>query len=99
MTNEHALFFFFLAFALGGLVGPLAGGYLFSAVGFFNMCVIIGCFLLACCPYVYIYTGPRGKFIVRAADREKSAKIDEEIILNKDTVEVVNAPKKKNITI
>ncbi|KAI7890333.1 major facilitator superfamily domain-containing protein [Mucor mucedo] len=81
---------FNIAFALGGLVGPLAGGYLFSAVGFFKMCVIVGCFLLACCPYVYIYTGPKGRFIVRPGDREKSTKIDEEIIVNKDADEIVD---------
>lgn len=72
----------FLAFALGGLVGPLAGGYLFSAVGFFNMCVIVGCFLLVCCPYVFIYTGPKGKFIVTPQDR--LVKADDEIIVNND---------------
>lgn len=75
----------FVAFALGGLVGPLAGGYLFSAVGFFNMCVIVGCFLLVCCPYVYIYTGPKGNFIVRPQDRV--VKRDEEIDVTK-TIDV-----------
>jgi MFS family permease len=70
---------FNIAFALGGLVGPLCGGYLFAAVGFFYMCVIIGCFLLLCVPYIYLFTGGRGKFIVRPQDK-KAATIDNLVI-------------------
>lgn len=72
---------FNIAFALGGLVGPLAGGYLFSAVGFFNMCIIVGCFLLLCVPYVYVFTGGRGKFIVRPQDR-KTDSVEKEVVIN-----------------
>jgi predicted lipid-binding transport protein (Tim44 family) len=68
---------------LGALVGPLAGGYLFAAVGFFNMCVIMGSFLVLCVPYVFFFTGQRGKFIVRPQDR-KSNTADEEAVVAKN---------------
>ncbi|KAG1445185.1 hypothetical protein G6F46_010954 [Rhizopus delemar] len=56
---------FNVAFALGGIVGPLLGGYLYSAIGFFWLCIVAGCFLLVCAPYVFFFVGERGKLIVR----------------------------------
>lgn len=32
------------------------------------MCIIFASFLLLCCPYVYVYTGPKGKFIMKPAE-------------------------------
>ncbi|KAG1065514.1 hypothetical protein G6F42_026815 [Rhizopus arrhizus] len=60
---------FNIAFGLGGLVGPLLGGFLYGRIGFFNMCVVMGAFLAACCPYVFFFTGEPGKFIVRPQDK------------------------------
>lgn len=63
---------FNIAFGLGGLVGPLLGGFLYGSIGFFNMCVVMGAFLAACCPYVYFFTGEPGKFISRPQDRKNT---------------------------
>jgi MFS family permease len=67
---------FNIAFALGGLVGPLLGGFLYGKIGFFNMCIVMGAFLAACAPYVFFFTGERGKFIVRPQDKEPAREID-----------------------
>lgn len=61
---------FNIAFGLGGLVGPLLGGFLYGKIGFFNMCVVMGAFLAACCPYVFFFTGEPGKIIVRPQDKK-----------------------------
>ncbi|KAI8382349.1 major facilitator superfamily domain-containing protein [Blakeslea trispora] len=61
--------FFNIAFALGGLVGPLIGGFLYGEIGFLYMCIVIGAFLVVCVPYVAIFTGERGKWIVRPQDK------------------------------
>ncbi|KAI8637337.1 major facilitator superfamily domain-containing protein [Parasitella parasitica] len=66
---------FNIAFALGGLVGPLLGGFLYGRIGFFNMCVVMGAFLVACCPYVYFFTGEPGKFIVRPQDKKNATTV------------------------
>lgn len=63
---------FNIAFGLGGLVGPLLGGFLYGRIGFFNMCVVMGAFLAACCPYVFFFTGEPGKFISRPQDRKNT---------------------------
>ncbi|KAI7902391.1 major facilitator superfamily domain-containing protein [Cokeromyces recurvatus] len=74
---------FNVTFGLGGLVGPLLGGYLYDRIGFFYMCVVIGCFLALCVPYIFVYTGEPGKFIVRLQDKSNKSQemieIDEEI--------------------
>ncbi|CEI99332.1 Putative Riboflavin synthase, alpha subunit [Rhizopus microsporus] len=61
--RSYALFN--VAFALGGIVGPFLGGYLYKAIGFFWVNVVMGCFLLVCAPYVFVFVGERGKFIER----------------------------------
>ncbi|KAI9471017.1 MAG: major facilitator superfamily domain-containing protein [Benjaminiella poitrasii] len=74
---------FNITFGLGGLVGPLLGGYLYDKIGFFYMCVVMGCFLVICAPYVFKFTGEPGKFIVRPNEREDQSpdmiEIDSEI--------------------
>jgi hypothetical protein len=67
---------------LGAVAGPLADGYMYAAVGFFKICVIMGSFLFLCSAYVFFFTGPRGKFIVRPQDRKSST--DEEVIVGID---------------
>ncbi|OBZ91567.1 putative MFS-type transporter C18.02 [Choanephora cucurbitarum] len=69
---------FNVAFALGGLVGPLLGGFLYDRIGFFYMCVVIGAFLIVCAPYVALFTGERGKWIVRPQDKETPKQKEEE---------------------
>ncbi|RCH82769.1 hypothetical protein CU097_003565 [Rhizopus azygosporus] len=66
--RSYALFN--VAFALGGIVGPFLGGYLYKAIGFFWVNVVMGCFLLVCAPYVFVFIGERGKFIVRQKRNE-----------------------------
>lgn len=88
-TLAYSHYAIFVAFALGALVGPLAGGYLYSAVGFFNMCVIMASFLVLCGPYIFIFTGPRGKFIIRPQDK-KSPTVDEETDVIADTIDITN---------
>ncbi|KAI8098142.1 major facilitator superfamily domain-containing protein [Gilbertella persicaria] len=63
---------FNVAFALGGLVGPLLGGFLYDKIGFFYMCIVMGCFLILCLPYVFLFTGEPGKFIVRPQDKKST---------------------------
>ncbi|CAO3627750.1 unnamed protein product [Mucor hiemalis] len=87
---------FNIAFALGGLVGPLVGGFMYSSIGFFNMCIVVGCFLLLCVPYVYVYTGGRGKFIVRPQDR-KIAESEEEKIEVSDPMTSAEGRQEENI--
>jgi Na+/melibiose symporter-like transporter len=67
---------FNIAFALGGLVGPLLGGFLYGKIGFFNMCIVMGAFLAACAPYVFFFTGERGKFIVRLQNKKQARTIE-----------------------
>ncbi|CAO3659025.1 unnamed protein product [Rhizopus stolonifer] len=59
---------FNVAFALGGIVGPLLGGYLYSAIGFFWVCIVLGCFLIVCIPYVFYFIGGRGLSIIKKAN-------------------------------
>lgn len=70
---------FNISFALGALVGPLMGGFLYSSVGFFKMCIIGGCFIMGCIPYIYVFIGEIGKFISRPEDRKiNKNKVDKE---------------------
>jgi MFS family permease len=54
---------FNMAFGLGALVGPLIGGYAYGRIGFFYLCVVMGCLLFLCVPFIYFYTGTPGKII------------------------------------
>lgn len=56
---------FNVAFALGGIVGPLLGGYLYSVIGFFWVCIAMGCFLIICIPYVFYFVGGRGLSVIK----------------------------------
>jgi MFS family permease len=56
---------FNIAFAGGMLIGPLLGGFVYSAIGFFWLNIILGCVLLLCAPVVYFWVGAKGKLIQR----------------------------------
>ncbi|KAI9261164.1 major facilitator superfamily domain-containing protein [Sporodiniella umbellata] len=49
-----------IAFAGGGIVGPLLGGYLYSKIGFFYLCIVMGCSLFICSPYIFYFVGGKG---------------------------------------
>lgn len=57
MSRSYGLFN--IAYAVGGIMGPLTSGYLYSVIGFFWLCVIMGCTLLLFAPYVFISIGGR----------------------------------------
>ncbi|ORE06477.1 MFS general substrate transporter [Rhizopus microsporus var. microsporus] len=57
MSRSYGLFN--IAYAVGGIIGPLTSGYLYSVIGFFWLCVIMGCTLLLFAPYVFISIGGR----------------------------------------
>ncbi|KAI8393496.1 major facilitator superfamily domain-containing protein [Radiomyces spectabilis] len=61
--RSYALFN--IAFGLGSLAGPLVGGFVYGAVGFFWLCIIIGCFLILCIPFPFRYMGGTKQFIIR----------------------------------
>ncbi|KAF1807020.1 major facilitator superfamily domain-containing protein [Mucor lusitanicus] len=87
---------FNIAFGLGGLVGPLLGGFLYGRIGFFNMCVVMGAFLAACCPYVFFFTGEPGKFIVRPQDKKQAltaamVQVEEEVAAEKQQLGVTTS--------
>lgn len=86
---------FNIAFALGGIVGPLIGGFMYSSIGFFNMCIVVGCFLLICVPYVFIYTGGKGKFIVRPQDKKTPESEEEKIEVSDPTTTSVDDTRKE----
>lgn len=57
MSRSYSLFN--IAYAVGGIAGPLISGYLYSVIGFFWLCVTMGCTLLLFAPYVFISVGGR----------------------------------------
>lgn len=63
---------FNISFALGGVVGPLLGGYIYSAIGFFWLFIIMGCIYLISAPFVLYFIGEPGEFIKRS-DKKKEA--------------------------
>jgi MFS family permease len=67
---------FNIAFALGGVVGPLLGGYIYSAIGFFWLFIIMGGTYLISAPFVFYFIGERGEFIKRSD--QKTEELPEE---------------------
>ncbi|GAB5590830.1 hypothetical protein Unana1_05730 [Umbelopsis nana] len=61
---------FNIAFAGGMVVGPLLGGFLYSAIGFFWLNIVLGCVMLVCMPVVYFWVGVKGKLIQYKAKEE-----------------------------
>ncbi|PHZ08112.1 uncharacterized protein RHIMIDRAFT_248090 [Rhizopus microsporus ATCC 52813] len=55
-----------IAFAFGFIVGSLLGGYLYTAIGVMWLYILLGVIFLIFTPYVFMFTGERGKFIVRS---------------------------------
>ncbi|KAI9268170.1 major facilitator superfamily domain-containing protein [Phascolomyces articulosus] len=49
------------SFFIGGLVGPILGGYLFDAIGFFWLCIVVACTLLCCVPIPILFLGGKMK--------------------------------------
>ncbi|KAI8368726.1 major facilitator superfamily domain-containing protein [Blakeslea trispora] len=48
---------FNMAYASGCLIGPLLGGYVYSQLGFFYLCMILGSLLMLCVPFILLFTG------------------------------------------
>ncbi|KAG2172966.1 hypothetical protein INT44_004707 [Umbelopsis vinacea] len=72
---------FNMAMSGGTLVGPLMAGYVYSALGYFWLNVILGCIMALCIPIVWFWVGVKGKLIQRpsaATDPTKEPSLDEE---------------------
>ncbi|CEG75250.1 hypothetical protein RMATCC62417_10324 [Rhizopus microsporus] len=54
-----------IAFASGFIAGSLLGGYLYTSIGVMWLHILLGVIFLIFTPYVFMFTGERGKFIVR----------------------------------
>lgn len=55
-----------IAFASGFIIGSLLGGYLYTAIGIMWLHILLGAIFLIFTPYVFVFTGERGNFIVRS---------------------------------
>ncbi|KAI9281006.1 major facilitator superfamily domain-containing protein [Umbelopsis sp. AD052] len=72
---------FNMAMSGGTLVGPLMAGYVYSALGYFWLNVILGCIMALCIPIVWFWVGVKGKLIQRpsaATNPTKEPSLDEE---------------------
>lgn len=56
---------FNIAFAGGMLVGPLLGGFVYSAIGFFWLNIILACALVVCIPPIYFLIGVKGRGLIQ----------------------------------
>ncbi|KAH8552540.1 major facilitator superfamily domain-containing protein [Umbelopsis sp. PMI_123] len=70
-AKSYALFN--IALAGGMLIGPIIGGYIYSSIGFFWLNIILGIILLSCIPIVWLWTGVKGKLIVRQPSTKEPA--------------------------
>ncbi|ORE21935.1 MFS general substrate transporter [Rhizopus microsporus] len=55
-----------IAFASGFIIGSLLGGYLYTTIGVMWLHILLGAIFLTFTPFVFMFTGERGKFIVRS---------------------------------
>jgi MFS family permease len=87
---------FNIAFAGGMLVGPLLGGFVYSAIGFFWLNIILACALVVCLPPIYFWIGTRGGGLIQRpaakADADKEVKVtdavDEDLGNNDGTLDI-----------
>ncbi|KAJ2956909.1 hypothetical protein NQZ79_g7303 [Umbelopsis isabellina] len=69
---------FNIAAAGGMLVGPLLGGFVYSALGYFWLNIILTCALALCLPIIYIWIGAKGGLIQRPLPEGAEEATDED---------------------
>jgi MFS family permease len=67
---------FNIALAGGMLVGPLLGGFVYSAIGYFWLNIILTCALAFCIPIIYFWIGAKGGLIQRPSAQPTAATND-----------------------